>query len=131
MTGTHKTAGPKHLASKVFENPGLATLWVIFLVVVLIFVSWPVRNFFLVWWVYGSDAYFYQGIYVLPGKPIRFSNGEVAPILPDLITGLGAFFITVFGLSLLLFLALRFYERHCRTSKINPSQLCGGATSGA
>ncbi len=83
----------------------------IFLAVALIFASWPIRNFLLVRLRYGTDAYFSRAAYVLPIKPIPFSNGELAPIFPDLITGFCAFFITVFGLSFSLFVPIRFYDR--------------------
>jgi hypothetical protein len=73
-------------------------------------------------WVYGSHAYFHDGIYVLSGKPVRFSNGVEAPKLPDLVTGFGAFIATVFGLTMLLIFALRFYERYfARRNDSNPT----------
>jgi hypothetical protein len=105
------------LASRAFENRtfqgGLATF--LFLLVI---VSWPIRNALLVLWVYGADAYFRKGIRVLPGKPIRFSNGSLAPVLPDLVTGFGIFFVMTLGFTLSLFFALRMYERH--SAKRNP-----------
>lgn len=73
---------------------------------------WPIHDVLLVCWVYGRDAYFQRGMRVLPGKPIRFSDGILAPQLADMVTGLGLFFASTLGLSLALFLALRFYERH-------------------
>jgi len=78
----------------------------------VIFIGWPIRNTVLVCWVYGTEAYFRDGIRVLPGKPIRFSNGALAPQLPDIVTGFGIFLITTLGLSVALFFALRLYERH-------------------
>ena len=96
----------------MFAKPYFAISWVVFLGGIFLFVGWPVRNIALVCWVYGSDGYFHKGIRVLSGKPVRFSDGALAPILPDLITGFGAFFIIVGGLTLLAILALRFYERH-------------------
>lgn len=103
---------PQHLDERLLKRPTFILPWLGFLTVVLLFVSWPLRNFALVCWVYGSQAYFHDGVRVLPGKPIRFSTGVEAPILPDLVTGFGAFIITVFGLTLLLIFGLRFYERH-------------------
>ena len=91
---------------------------VTFLTLVLLFVSWPIRNIALVCWVYGSQAYFHDGIRVLPGKPIKFSNGVKAPMLPDLVTGFGAIVITVFGLTILLIFLLRFYERIVKNRKL-------------
>ncbi|HKT87224.1 MAG TPA: hypothetical protein VJQ59_02225 [Candidatus Sulfotelmatobacter sp.] len=78
----------------------------------MVLLGWPIRNVLLVCWVYGSDAYFHHGIRVLAGKPIRFSNGALAPALPDMITGLGFFFLTTLGLTLFVYAALRSYERH-------------------
>ncbi len=101
----------KNLATRVFAKPYFAIPWAAFLFGVALFVGWPLRNVALVFWVYGSDGYFGKGIRVLPGKPIRFSNGEMAPFVPDLVTGFGAFIITAGGLTLLAILALRLYER--------------------
>jgi len=103
---------PKELATKMFAKPVFAISWPLFLMFFFVLVSWPIRNIALVVWVYGSHAYFHDGIYVLPGKPIRFSNGVDVPAWPDLVTGFGAFIITTFGLTLLLIFALRFYEKH-------------------
>lgn len=100
------------LAATLFNKFYFVIGWLGFLAIALIYVSWPIRNFALVCWVYGSDAYYNRGIRVLPGKPVRFSNGELAPTLPDLVTGFAAFFITVGILTVLLFLVLRIYERY-------------------
>jgi hypothetical protein len=35
---------------------------------------WWIRDALLVWWVYGRDAYFRDGVRVLPDKPTRFST---------------------------------------------------------
>ncbi|MGE5055963.1 MAG: hypothetical protein ACM3WP_17525 [Acidobacteriota bacterium] len=105
---------PPGLAERVFENRHFQLGWVLFLAAFVIFIAWPIRNAVLVCWVYGTAAYFRDGIRVLPGKPIRFSNGVLAPELPDMVTGLGIFLITTIGLSVALFLALRLYERHLR-----------------
>ena len=72
---------------------------------------WWIRDAILVWWVYGRDAYFRAGVRVLPGKPVRFSNGELAPHWPDFATGAAFFFVVVIGLSLLLIIGLRLYQR--------------------
>jgi hypothetical protein len=74
-------------------------------------IVWPLRNALLVFWVYGRDAYFREGIRVVKNKPTIFSNGAGSPDLPDIVTGVGVFLITVFGLSLLMIYALRAYER--------------------
>jgi hypothetical protein len=104
-------ARPRDLATRLFHNPFFQLAWIAFLIAVLAFVTRPVRNFALVWWVYGSDAYFREGIRVAQAKPTRFSNGELAPGLPDFVTGALAFAVTVFGLSILPVVALRWYER--------------------
>ena len=106
-----RTASSSDLATRVFEDHRFQLGWVMFLAAIVVFVSWPIRNALLVCWVYGANAYFHQGIRVLPGKPIRFTNGTLAPQFPDIATGFGAFMITAFGLSLALFFTLRFYDR--------------------
>jgi hypothetical protein len=62
-------------------------------------------------WVYGREGYLNQGIRVLPGKPIRFSDGVLVPQELDILTGFGMFCLTTFGLSLALYHALRLYDR--------------------
>jgi hypothetical protein len=105
----------KTLAARFFER--YASYWLLFLLVVVLFVSWPIRNILLVWWVRGLDAYFSDGIRVLSGKPTRFSDGELVATLPDLVTGFGMFGVTVFGLSMLLLGALNSYERYTTARK--------------
>jgi hypothetical protein len=97
------------LASRAFSNPIFALAWVAFLAFVLR-QFWWIRNAALVWWVYGRDAY-RHGMRVLPGTPIRFSNGQLAPDGPDLATGFAFFMLVVLGLSLLLIFGLRTFER--------------------
>src|SRR3954469_20661887 len=91
-------------SERLFKNTSVSVGWVAFLAVFLNFVSWPIRNACLVCWVYGRHAYFRDGVRVLRGKPIRFTNGELAPLVPDLVTGFGAFIITAFCLTTLLIL---------------------------
>jgi hypothetical protein len=105
----------RDLATRIFAKPLFAICWAVFLGGVVLLVGWPLRDVALVWWIYGSDGYFHKGIRVLSGKPIRFSDGALVPIVPDLITGFGAFFIAVGGLTLLAIFALRFYQRHYGT----------------
>ena len=96
---------------EIFKDERLALGWFVLLTVVVVFVSWPIRNFLLVCWVYGKDGYFRKGIRVLPGKPTRFSNGELAPDLPDFVTGFGAAFVTVGTLTALLVCVVRLLAR--------------------
>jgi hypothetical protein len=103
--------GQRDLATRMFAKPYFAISWAVFLAGIVLLVGWPIRNIALVCWIYGSDGYFRKGIRVLSDKPSRFSDGTLVPILPDLVTGFGAFFITAGGLTLLAILALRFYER--------------------
>jgi len=105
------------LATRVFNNSWFGICWVVFLGI-LVTKLWWVRNMFLVWWVYGRDAYFRDGVRVLPGKPIRFSTGELAPQWPDIVTGFGFFLVVVFGVSLLVIFGLRLYERFRKRSSI-------------
>jgi hypothetical protein len=88
---------------------------------------WWIRDFALVCWVYGADAYYRRGIRVLPGKPIRFSTGELAPVLADMVTGFGFFFVTVLGLSLVLVLVLRTVDRSRPRSARYPGRGEGGS----
>ena len=111
MATNPNRARPRDLADRLFRNPFFTVPWIAVLIVILRFVSWPVRDFALVCWVYGSDAYFHGGIRVVRQKPTTFSNGELAPGLPDFVTGALAFGVTAFGLSLMLILVLRCYER--------------------
>jgi hypothetical protein len=85
--------------------------WAIFLFLTVIFVSWPVKYFLAVCWVYGTQGYFHDGIRALRVKPPRFSNGAPVPMNVDIVTGFGTFFATVLGLTLLLIFTLRFYQR--------------------
>ncbi len=81
----------RNIAERLFKHTGLTVAWVAFLGAFVTFVSWPIRNFLLVCWVYGSQAYFRGGVRVLKGKPIRISNGELAPTFPDLVISFGFF----------------------------------------
>jgi hypothetical protein len=74
-------------------------------------VSIPIQQFLLVLWVYGKEGYFHQGIRVLPGKPIRFSDGVRVPQELDILTGFGMFMVTTFGLTAALFFSLRSFDR--------------------
>ena len=105
------------LESKLFSKIGFTLAWVIFLAVMVRTVAWPLRNIALVVWVNGWDAYSQAGLRVLPGKPTKFSNGEVVPTFPDLVTGFTAFFATALGLTFLLILGLRLYERSRKTNR--------------
>jgi len=102
---------PTDLASRVFEHRAFELGWVIFLLLVLTFVSFPIQRVLLVFWVYGRDAYFHHGMRVMPQKPLRFSDGVRVPQELDILTGVGMFLATTFGLSAALFFGLRLYER--------------------
>ena len=117
MGNEQKAEDWRDVAERLFKKSGFGVFWVAFLAVVLTFVSWPIRNAFLVCWIYGRSAYFQEGIHVLKGKPLRFSNGELVPTSLDLATGFETFFITAFGLTMLLIFFVRFCERHIRNSK--------------
>ncbi|NOS70100.1 MAG: hypothetical protein HOP33_09240 [Verrucomicrobia bacterium] len=105
------------LESKLFSKTWVQLAWIIFLVVIIRTVAWPLRNIALVGWVYGWDAYSQDGLRVLPGKPTKFSNGELVPTFPDLVTGFTAFFATALGLTFLLIFGLRLYERSRKTNE--------------
>ena len=109
MAKSDLNASKGDLATRVFKSFYFGIIWLVFLAFTVRLV-WPLRNALLVIWVYGRAAYFEQGIRVLAGKPVKFSTGSEAPAWPDLATGFAVFIVTVLGLSLLLFYALRFYE---------------------
>jgi hypothetical protein len=110
MSGTNQK--PEPLEKRLFRNKRFAFSWMLFLAAFFLFVSWPIRDFLLVCWVYGSSAFFNHSVRVVSAKPTRFSDGALAPTLPNLVTGFGAFIVTMLGLTLLLIAILRFYERH-------------------
>jgi hypothetical protein len=109
-------------AERLFKHTGFTILWIVFIGIFIKFVSWPIRNAALVCWVYGNQAYFDKGIRVLKAKPIRFSNGELAPTFPVLATTFAAVFITVLGLTILLLLVVQLYERKKR-NQADPEKL--------
>ena len=111
MKEANPQIAPNDLASRTFENRGFQLVWIIFLFLFLIFVTEPLRHVLLVYWVFGKDAYLH-GLRVIPRKPLRFSNGILVPQAVDILTGSGMFFATTLGLSLAVFFALRYYERH-------------------
>ena len=90
-----------------------------FFVIILIclftyFVTFPFRNICIVYWVYGKTAYVHDGIRVLRSKPIKFSNGELVPLIPDVVTAISAF-IAAIALALLVdyiaHIIIRFYNK--------------------
>jgi len=104
-----QAATPTDLAYRAFNNPKFVFAWILSLLLILIFVSFPIQRVILIFWVYGREG-FNHGIRVLPGKPIRFSDGVRVPRELDILTGFGVFWLTTFGLSLGLYLALRLYH---------------------
>jgi hypothetical protein len=105
------------LDHRLLSNTPFAIGWVAVLFTVVICVAWPLRNAALVLWVYGSRAYFHDGVRVLGGKPVKFSTGAEVPVLLDMVTGFAAFFIPVLGLTGLLVWALRTYERRANNAR--------------
>jgi len=103
-------------AMRVLRHPGFAIPWSFFLFFLVIRLWW-IRDAALVCWVHGSDAYFVNGVRVLPGKPIRFTTGELAPLIPDMITGFVFFLVTAGGLTALLVLVLRIWDRRRRRER--------------
>jgi hypothetical protein len=81
-------------------------------VLLLLTVAWPLRNIALVLWVRGSAAYD-TGLRVLRGKPTRFSDGQLVPDLPDLVTGFVAFAIAMSAAIAICWFIHRVYERIC------------------
>jgi hypothetical protein len=102
---------PKDLASRIFGNKAFELLWVVFLLTFVTLVSFPVQRILLVWIVYGWHAYAEHRVYVVPRKPLRFSDGTLVPQHLDAITGLGTFAVTVVGLTLALHVGLCLYQQ--------------------
>src|SRR5262249_21441932 len=98
------------LGTRTFNGP-FAILWALFLFGLVVIAGVPLRNALLVCWVRGTDAYLHQGIRVLKGRPLVFSDGMRGPSLRSAVTLAAAFVVIVFGLSFLLLYGLRFYER--------------------
>src|SRR5258708_38824564 len=92
------TSQPTDLASRVFENRVFVPIWLIFLVVVVTLVRWPIHDALLVCLIYVRDMYFNHGIVPLLGKHIRFSDGNLPPLFAQLGSGLGIFFLPTVGL---------------------------------
>ena len=106
---TRRDRGSPDLAERTLRNPWFAIPWSLALFALAIRLWW-IRNMALVWWVQGSEAY-RRGVRVLPGKPIRFSTGELAPVFPDMVTGFVFFMAIVLGATLLLVFVLRAVDR--------------------
>lgn len=104
------------LANRVFGNTKFQLAWVLWLGLIFVCVGIPLQRFLVVCWVRGLDAYLTHHIRVLPGKPVKFSDGQSVPSLPDAVTGFAVLLVVALGLSLLMFHGLRFYERHFRIS---------------
>ena len=102
---------PKDLAARVFEKTGFQFGWLLVLISMFTFIGIPAQRVLIVFWVRGSDAYFHQGIRVLKGKPVKFSDGQPVPDFPDFVTGMAMFLLVTVGLSYLLIWILRFYEK--------------------
>jgi hypothetical protein len=101
----------ENLGTRTFNGP-FAIIWALFLFALFGFAGMPLRNALLVCWVRGADAYLHEGIRVLKGRPLAFSDGMAVPTLPATVTFIGVFITIVLGLSFLLLFGLRFYERH-------------------
>ena len=111
IAGQTKSQPTQDLASRTFENKLFQLIWAVSLMAVVTFVSFPIQRVLLVWLVYGRQAYSKHLVYVVPRKPLRFSDGVLVPQHLDILTGAGMFVVTVFGLTLALFFGLRLYER--------------------
>ena len=110
------------LASRTFQNKGFQLAWMIFLMLVAIFVSFPIQRILLVWLVYGRQAYLRHSVYVINRKPLRFSDGVLVPQHLEILTGAGLFLLTFFGLTLALFYGLRVYDRWFGNPQSNAEQ---------
>lgn len=109
---SQEASGWRDTAERIFQNTGFTVVWVIFLGAFVGFVSWPIRYRVLVFWNYGRHGYFDEGVRVVPGRPLKFSTGELVPQSHDVATAFGAFFITAIGLTFLLIVMVRLYLRY-------------------
>jgi len=110
---------PKRGADKPATNPGwLGALWLLS-TAALLNGFWWVHNMALVIWVYGWNAYFQGGLRVLPGKPTKFSNGDLVPDFPDMITGFGYFFLVAGVTTSIYVILLTLYGRRFRKKRLH------------
>lgn len=116
-TLTRSDSTSKDLAERTFENKAFHLGWAVSLMFIVTFVSFPIQRILLVWLVYGRQAYARHRVYVIPRKPLRFSDGVLVPQHLDVLTGAGMFLLTVFGLTLTLFFGLRLYDRYFGNSE--------------
>ena len=100
----------RRLVRAAFDDPFFSIAWVVFLAFAVRRLWW-VRDAALVCWIFGYQAYQSGRVLVLPGKPTRFSTGDLVPGFPDAVTGFVLFFAVVFGFTLLLFLGLSIFEK--------------------
>ena len=82
------------LGTRMFNGP-FAIAWALFLFLLFGFGGVPLANALVVCWVRGTDAY--QGIRVLKGRPLKFSDGLSVPGLAEAVAGFGVFVVIVFG----------------------------------
>jgi len=101
----------------ITQRYSLGCLFFLLFLVLMVCVTWPLRDIALVYWVYGSAAYHEQGIRVVDSKPTRFSNGQVAPHPADLATGFLAIFAAIIAAMLLTQLCYCIYRRCSSISK--------------
>ncbi len=89
--------------------------------VLLIFfkITLPLALVAEVYWVYGFDGYHKQGIRVVGGKPRRFSNGELVPAMPDIVTSFSALIVAGVVTNVLVVLGHRGYGLFRGNSKAN------------
>ena len=116
MSSSRSDGTRERLEIRAFEKNSFAIGWVVFLAL-MVRLAWPIRDRFLVYWVYGRDAYIREGVRVLPGKPVHFSTGARAPTGLDVVPGGLLFVIVAFGLTALLILGFRLYERASKRKK--------------
>ena len=103
----------EHSDQRLLKRTKFWFAFYIFLFLVFWFVTWPLHYVAMVCWVYGSHAYFHDGIRVLTEhKRQAFSDGTEIPVIVDMVTQFGVVMVTFIIPILLLRYALRFYERH-------------------
>ena len=115
---------PRSLAARFFGNKLLLPAWLVLVAIVFNSVGVPLGNALLVCWVRGAHAYLHEGVRVVKDGELKFSDGVTVPGFPAAVIGILVFSVFAWGLTFLLLLALRAYEKHTkrRNSNEKPGQ---------
>ena len=110
------------LTDTLFSNIYFLVGWLAVFLLALRFISWPIRNYLLVLWTYGRQAYATDGLRIAFLKPTRFSNGQLAERFPDITTEAAADFLTVAVVFFLGYCVLKIIGKHRSGTRPHESQ---------